>query len=106
MGADRFRLRRVLIGVLVGLVALTLGFYGWVQFRQSQYQDRERAVLVRYHDDYSLCLKLGAGDYGCAQRVLAACIVDPFWSDGRPFASAGAAPLDAPGRCRAVALTS
>jgi hypothetical protein len=106
MGADRFKLRRVLIGVVVGLVALTLGFYGWVQFRQSQYQDREHAVLVRYHNDYSLCLKLGAGDYGCARRVLAACTVDPFWLGDKPFASAGAAPPDAFGRCRSVALVS
>src|SRR4051794_14744580 len=106
MGADRFSLRRVLIGVVLGLVVLTLGFYGWVQMRQSQYQDRERAVLVRYHNDYSLCLKLGTGDYGCARRVLAACLVDTFWAGDKPFASAGAAPPDASGRCRAEALTS
>ena len=104
MGADRFRFRRVLLGVVLGLVTLTLGFYGWVQYRQSQYQDREHGVLTRYHDDYSLCLNLGTGDLGCARRVLAACLVDPFWLDGKPFASAGSAPPDPMRRCSDVAL--
>jgi hypothetical protein len=101
---ERFKMRRVLIGVVGGLVALTLAFYGWVQFRQGQYQDRERAVLTRYANDYSLCLKLGNGEYGCARRVLASCVVDPFWLGGRPFASAGSAPPDPVDRCRTEAL--
>ena len=104
MGTVRFRVRRVLIGVVVGLVALTLSFYGWVQYRQSQYADRERAVLTRYHDNYTLCLKLGNGDLGCARHVLAACVHDPFWAGGKPFATAGSAPPDPIGRCRAEAI--
>jgi hypothetical protein len=106
MGPVRFKLRRVLIGVAVGLVALTLTFYGWVQYRQSQYGDRERAVLTRYHDDYTLCLKLGNGEPNCARHVLATCVHDPFWQAERPFASAGSAPPDPFGRCRAKAVTS
>jgi hypothetical protein len=106
MDPARFKLRRVLIGVAVGLVALALGFYGWVQYRQSQYGHRERAVLTRYHDDYTLCLKLGNGDLGCARQVLAGCVRDPFWSDAKPFASAGSAPPDPFDSCRATAITS
>ena len=102
MGADRFRLRRVLLGVVMGLVALSLGFYGWVQYRQSQYQDRERAVLDRYQNDYSLCLKVGSGEFGCARRVVASCKVDPFWVGGKPFASAGSAPPNPADRCGTV----
>ena len=104
MGAERFRLRRVLIAVVVGLVALTLSFYGWVQWRQSQYTGRESAVLARYHDDYTLCLKLGNGDLSCARHVLAACVHDPFWQSDKPFAAAGSAAPDPFGRCRARAL--
>jgi hypothetical protein len=106
MDPVRFKLRRALIGVAVGLVALTLTFYGWVQYRQSQYADRESAVLTRYHNDYALCLKLGNGNLSCARHVLAACVLDPFWGDGKPFASAGSAPPDPVGRCRAKAITS
>jgi hypothetical protein len=102
MGAVRFKLRRVLIGVVVGLVALTLSFYGWVQYRQSQYADSERSVLTRYHDDYTLCVKLGSGDLSCARRVLTACVVDPFWGQGKPFSSVGTAAPDPLGRCRAA----
>jgi hypothetical protein len=102
MGADRFRLRRVFLGVVMGLVVLSLGFYGWVQYRQSQYHDRERGVLTRYQNDYSLCLKLGQGEFGCARRVYASCQLDPFWSGDKPFASAGSAPPDPADRCGTV----
>lgn len=106
MGAVRFKLRRVLIGVVIGLVALTLTFYGWVQYRQSQYAARERNVLTHYHDDYALCLKLGNGQLGCARHVLGACVRDPFWQQGKPFASAGSAATDPIGRCSTKAITS
>lgn len=106
MGASRFKLRRVLIGVAIGLVALTLSFYGWVQYRQSQYADRERTVLTRYHNQFTLCLELGNGEFGCARQVLASCLRDPFWGEGQPFATAGSAPPDPSGQCRAKAIIS
>ena len=105
MGPVRFKTRRVLIGVVVGLVALTLTFYGWVQYRQSQYADRERTVVTRYHNDYTLCLKLGNGELSCARHVLDMCVRDPFWADDKPFASADSVPPDPLSRCRSGALT-
>jgi hypothetical protein len=106
MGADRFKVRRVLISVVVGLVVVALSFYGWVQYRQSQYADRERTVLTHYRNDFALCLKLGNGQFGCARDVLAACVRDPFWEQGKPFAAAGSAASDPVGRCSTKALTS
>jgi len=106
MDAARFQLRRVLIAVAIGLVALTLTFYGWVQYRQSQYGDHESAVLTRYHNDYLLCLKLGNGNLSCARHVLAACVKDPFWGDEKPFASADALPPNPVDRCQAKATSS
>jgi hypothetical protein len=100
MGATRFKLRRVLIGVVVGLVTLALTFYGWVQYRQSQYADQQRSVLTRYHDDFTLCLKLGNGELGCARHALAQCLRDRFWDRQQPFAQAGTAPPDALAQCR------
>ena len=84
------------------MVVLSLGFYGWVQYRQSQYQDREQATLTRYQNDYSLCLKVGSSEFGCARRIIASCLGDPFWHGGKPFASAGSAPPDPVDRCRTV----
>jgi hypothetical protein len=106
MGAARFKLRRVLIGVVIGLVAVALSFYGWVQYRQSQYTDRERTVLTHYRNDFTLCLKLGNGELGCARHVLAACVRDPFWAQEKPFASAGTAAPDPLGRCSTKATTT
>ena len=105
MDPVRFKLRRVLFGVVIGLVALALSFYGWVQYRQSQYAQRESGVLSRYHNDYALCLKLGNGEFGCARHVLAACVHDSFWDLDKPFASAGSAPPDPAGRCAAEAIS-
>ena len=105
MGA-RFKLRRVLVAVAVGLVALTLTFYGWVQYRQSQYADREQTVLNHYRNAYTLCIKLGNGQLGCARHIFAACVRDPFWAQDEPFASAGSAPSDPFGRCAARAVVS
>ena len=106
MGTVRFKLRRVLIGVAIGLVAVTLTFYGWVQYRQSQYADHERTVLTHYRNDFTLCLKLGNGEPGCARDVLAACVRDPFWAQEKPFAPAGSAAPDPLGRCSAKATTT
>lgn len=103
MAPAAFKLRRVLMGVVVGSVLLTLAFYGWVQYRQSQYAERERAVLGRYHEDYTLCLKLGNARLVCGQRVLSACERDPFWDLDTPFATAGSTPPDGAGRCRTTA---
>jgi hypothetical protein len=106
MGATRFKFRRVLIGVVIGVVALALSFYGWVQYRQSQYAARQQTVLTKYHDDFTLCLRLGNGELGCVRHVLAACVRDRFWVQDKPFASAGSAPPDPFGQCRAKATTS
>jgi hypothetical protein len=106
MGADRFRLRRVLLGVVMGLVLVTLAFYGWIQYRQSQYAQRERDLLSRYHDDYTTCLAAGNGSLACARNGLAACVNDPFWRGDEPFATAGSTPADPNARCRAEAITS
>jgi len=106
MGADRFRFRRVLIVVVAGLAALSLAFYGWVQYRQSQYNHRERALLIRYHDNYTLCLKVGPGDLACARHVFAACADDRFWDVTQPFATADTPPPDPLGQCRTVLTAS
>jgi hypothetical protein len=106
MGADRFRLRRVLLGVVAGLVLLTLGLYGWIQYRQSQYADQERKLLTRYHDNYATCLAAGNGSLACARDTLAACVNDPFWRHDEPFATADSRPPDPDAQCRAQALTA
>lgn len=105
MGAARFKLRRVLMGVVIGLVAVSLSFYGWVQYRQSQFADRERTALTRYHNNFALCLTLGNGEFGCARHVLAACVRDPIWEQGKPFAPAGSPAADPFAECTAKAIT-
>lgn len=104
MGADRFKLRRVLVGVVVGLVAVTLAFYGWIQYRQSQYADQERTLLTRYQNDYKTCLAAGNGSLACARNTLTACVADPFWRGTTPFATADSTPPDPTARCRAAAI--
>jgi hypothetical protein len=106
MGADRFRVRRVLLGVVTGLVVVTLAFYGWIQYRQSQYARQQRDLLSRYHVDYTTCLAAGNGSLACARNGLAACVDDPFWRSDEPFATAGSTPPDPDARCRADAITS
>jgi hypothetical protein len=94
-------LRRVLVGVVVGLVLVSLAFYGWVQYRRSQYTQHERAVLGRYHEAYTLCVAAGNPAFACANRVQNACVRDPFWTTGKPFAfDPESATPDSGARCR------
>lgn len=81
-----FLLRRVLLGVVVGIALVLLGFYGWVQLRVSQYHDREHSTLVRYQRSYALCVAGGSVPQTCAAKVYTACRADAFWTVGRPFA--------------------
>jgi hypothetical protein len=97
-----FRVRRVLVGVLVGLVLLSAGFYGWVQYRRSQYEHQKDAVLSRYHDAYAFCLTQGRRPVTCAASTVPACTRDVFWTVGMPFDLDSTGP-DADERCRAVA---
>ena len=104
MDPTAFRIRRVLLGVVVGLVLVSVAFYGWVQYRRAQYDDRERAVLSRYHQDYTLCVTAGNAAVGCAARVVNACVADSFWSLAKPFASDPESARDDPlERCRSGA---
>lgn len=96
-----FRFRRVLVGVVVGLVLATTGFYGWVEYRRSQYHDRERSVLSRYHEAYTLCVTAGNPSFACVSRVQTACVADPFWRVAKPFAFNTQVPTDdIKDRCR------
>lgn len=80
------KLRRVLVGVVAGLTLLALAFYGWVQYRQSQYHHRQHVVLSRYHAAYTTCVAVGNPAQVCAPRLTTACVLDPFWELGKPFA--------------------
>jgi hypothetical protein len=81
-----FLVRRVLLGVVIGLALVVLGFYGWVQLRVSQYHDREHAMLQRYQRAYTLCVAAGSMPSTCVAKVYTACRSDAFWTVGRPFA--------------------
>jgi hypothetical protein len=80
-----FLLRRVLLGVVVGLALVVVAFYGWVQLRTSQYHGREHAMLLRYQRAYTLCVTAGSVPSTCAAKVYTACRSDPFWAVGLPF---------------------
>jgi len=96
-----FLLRRVLVGVVLGLALVLVGFYGWVQLRVSQYHQREHAMLVRYQRVYSLCVTAGSTPSNCATKVYNACRADAFWTTGRPFSFAvDAQSSEAMLRCR------
>lgn len=82
-----FLLRRVLLGVVVGLAVLAAGFFGWSRYRVGQYHHRESAVLTAYRGEYRSCVAGGAGTAGCATQVYAACLADPFWRTDEPFTS-------------------
>jgi hypothetical protein len=81
-----FLIRRVLAGVLAGLVLLALGFFGWSRYRTAQYHHRESTVVARYHAYYRQCLTLGPAASACAERVFDSCTADAFWSVAQPFA--------------------
>jgi hypothetical protein len=100
MDPTAFKLHRVVVGVVVGLVLLLLGFYGWVQFRTSQYHDRADAVVARYHHAYALCVAAGSAQEVCTTRAVDACTTDPFWAVGKPFSfDLGSTVSDASLRC-------
>jgi hypothetical protein len=96
-----FRLRRVLLGVVVGLALCGLAFYGWVRYRTSQYHDREASVLSRYQYSYDVCLHTGDPQVLCRDRVYRACAADAFWRVHEPFTiGLGAGLSEAALRCR------
>jgi hypothetical protein len=80
-----FRLRRVLVGVVVGLALCGLAFYGWARYRAVQYHDREASVLARYQYTYKTCLGSGYPGTVCADRIYRACTADDFWQIHEPF---------------------
>jgi hypothetical protein len=95
-----FRVRRVLLGVVIGTALLALGFYGWVQYRTGQFHHRADALVARYHQAYEQCVAGGGLAPDCATRVVDACRRDAFWVTGQPFAFLpGSSAADAAGRC-------
>ncbi len=92
MEPTTFKMRRVLMGVVVGMLLVGLAFYGWAQYRQQQYHQRESAVLAGYRHESALCARAGNMAGHCADRVLAACLDDPFWQTSKPFDAAAALP--------------
>jgi hypothetical protein len=80
-----FLVRRVLLGVLIGLTALAVGFLGWVQFRTSEYHQREAKMLSRYRAGYTTCLRQQLAPTTCAQEVHNLCTRDVFWQREPPF---------------------
>jgi hypothetical protein len=106
MESTAFKVRRVLMGVVAGLLLVSLGFYGWVQYRQSQYHQREHDVLARYQRSLALCTTAASAPALCAGRVMDACVGDPFWQQSKPFSfDATVAAPDASARCRTVIST-
>jgi hypothetical protein len=79
-----FLLRRVFLGVLVGVTLLALGFFGWVQFRTSQYHQREAHLLSRYRSGYATCLRQQVTPAACALEVRDLCTHDQFWQREQP----------------------
>jgi hypothetical protein len=103
MDPTTFKLRRVLVGVVVGLLLVSLAFYGWVQYRRSQYNERRDAVLGRYHNGYTLCVTAGNYRPSCAASAVNACVRDAFWSITMPFKIDPESPgTNAGARCRAA----
>lgn len=80
-----FLVRRVLLGVVVGLAVLAVGFFGWTRYRVGQYHHRETTVLAGYRAEYRSCLALGSPASYCVSSVDTACAADPFWRGEPPF---------------------
>lgn len=79
-----FLLRRVLLGVLIGVTVLGAGFFGWVEFRTSQYHQRESEMLSRYRTSYAACLGQHVTAGVCAAEVRDLCTHDRFWQREHP----------------------
>jgi uncharacterized membrane protein len=106
MESTAFKLRRVLLGVIAGLLLVALGFYGWVQYRRSEYQHRQQQVVARYQRSFTLCSAAGTTPALCVDRVLDACMADPFWRVAKPFSfDAGVAAPDPVAGCRKSVVT-
>jgi hypothetical protein len=80
-----FLLRRVLLGVLVGVTVLALAFLGWVELRTSQYHQREAKMLSRYRAEYATCVGQRLAPDTCAQETRELCMRDTFWQREPPF---------------------
>jgi hypothetical protein len=80
-----FLVRRVVVGVFVGVVLLLLAFYGWVRYRTSQYEHSRSEMLVRYQNAYTLCVDAGTPELVCSRRIYSACTHDAFWATEKPF---------------------
>jgi hypothetical protein len=79
-----FMVRRVLLGVIVGLTLLALCFFGWVQFRTSQYHHRESQMLSRYHSGYVACVRDPLESATCVRQLRDLCVRDVFWHREQP----------------------
>jgi hypothetical protein len=98
-----FLLRRVLLGVLIGVTVLAVGFFGWVQVRTSDYQKRESQMLSRYRSGYAQCVRQQFAPSTCARDLRALCTRDDFWQQEPPFFIDLAPQLNTPEvRCRAT----
>jgi hypothetical protein len=96
-----FLLRRVFVGVLVGLLLSVLAFFGWTRWRTAQFHERQDAVLTGYRHLYENCVAGGTAPAYCGQRLMATCTADAFWRVEPPFVIDFASRFDdAATRCR------
>jgi hypothetical protein len=79
-----FLLRRVVLGVIVGVTVLAVGFFGWVQFRTSEYHKREARMLLHYRHDYAACVRQQTAPATCARQLRQLCTQDVFWQREQP----------------------
>lgn len=101
MRTGPFLLRRVFAGVVVGVVLLLIGFYGWVRYRTGQYHHREELMLSGYRTAVTQCVAAGTPGSTCTTRGYQACLGDLFWLVGKPFALDLTSPTqEANDRCR------
>src|SRR4051794_3731962 len=96
----RFRIHRVLIGVLVGLALLGLGSYGVMRYQDVQYRHRADSLVARYRSAYEFCVRSGTVVVVCAAQAVTACTRDAFWTRAAPFGELLGG--DAATRCRDV----
>jgi hypothetical protein len=96
----RFRIHRVLLGVLVGLAVLTAAGYGLMRYESAQYRHRADSLVARYKSAYKFCVHTGAVASVCATQAVTACTTDLFWTRGGPFSDLLGG--DGSARCRDV----